>query len=172
MAIQRSTKLILLGGAAVALLITLGLSIQESRTIVVSATPNPVPTAASAIVAGQLASPRYTGQNAQGLWEVTAATATQRASGTQSGAQTGSISLTDVAARWEPEHAPPLALQAPLASFTPSDSQLSLPPRSRRHRGDRALPNPAYRHRRPRQPTPQSAPSQRGGFRHAHTTLE
>jgi hypothetical protein len=127
MAIQRSTKLILLGGAAVALLITLGLSIQESRTIVVSATPNPVPTAASAIVAGQLASPRYTGQNAQGLWEVTAATATQRASGTQSGAQTGSISLTDVAARWEPEHAPPLALQAPLASFTPSDSQLSLP---------------------------------------------
>ncbi|MCA3243908.1 MAG: hypothetical protein INF43_01200 [Alphaproteobacteria bacterium] len=127
MALRRSTKLILLGGAAVALLITLGLSVQESRTIVVSAKPTTVPSATSATVVGQLANPRYTGQNAQGLWQVTAANATQQATGSHSGAHTGGISLTDVAARWEPEQAPPLALQAPLASFTPSDSRLILP---------------------------------------------
>jgi len=129
MALSRTIKLTLLGGAAVGLLALLTLNIQESRTIVVKATP--IAATVSATVVGQLANPRYTGQNARGGWEVTAATAIQQAStnqtNPQTGSQTGSVSLTQVAARWEPENAPALALQAPLATFIPSTSILELP---------------------------------------------
>ena len=39
----------------------------------------------------------------------------------------GAVSLTTLAARWEPESAPPLNLTAPSARYTPSDTTLELP---------------------------------------------
>jgi hypothetical protein len=110
------------------------LSIRESQTIVVAAAPalpgqtvGPV----SASVVSELIAPRYTGRNAQGGWELTAAQASQLAAGATQGQAVeglgGEVSLSQVAARWEPDAAPALALQAASARYTPSLTELALP---------------------------------------------
>jgi hypothetical protein len=110
------------------------ISIRESQTIVVAATPAVPGQAAapiSASVVSELVAPRYTGRNAQGGWELIAAQASQLAAGATQGQGVeglgGEVSLSQVAARWEPDTAPALALQAPTARYTPSLTELALP---------------------------------------------
>jgi hypothetical protein len=127
MALPRTTKLLLLGGVGLGLVGLLVFNLRESRTIVVRATPVVTHVQPSATVVSALINPRYTGQNANGSWEVTAQTANQQATGTQRGANEGEVSLTQITAQWQPKAAPALALQAPAASFSPSTSILILP---------------------------------------------
>ncbi len=131
MAFSRTGKLVLLGLSAATMLAVLLLNIQESQTIVVSAGQKaPALQAVSATVASTLQAPRYTGRTDQGTWELTAASARQLVEANSvmpNDAQQGEISLTTIAARWEPDDAPVLALQAQAAMFTPSTSLLVLP---------------------------------------------
>ena len=148
MARKRTSRLILLGAAALGLAGILALSLRTPRTIIVqpaapanltgpAQTAPSLTTALAGNVVGNLLNPRYTGRTATGgMWEITASQASQYATQQEGGrmattpdpTRQGTVSLTTLTATWQPDDkTPPLKLNAPSAIYQPGHNLLRLP---------------------------------------------
>jgi hypothetical protein len=132
MVFSRPTKLVVLAIAAIALLGLLVLSVRESRTIVVSATPSPnlsLTTPASGTLVGALVAPSYSGRSPDGtVWQLNAARADQLASGNSAThGVSGEINLTAITASFQQANQAPLTLASPFARYQPQATHLQLP---------------------------------------------